>query len=1122
MAFNKSKALENALKFLNQGKVAQAIGEYQLILRNDPKDQATLMTVGDLFARQGDMPQAVEYFERLAHVYLNDGFNSKAIAIYKKIAKLAPNELAPLERLADLYVQQGVLSEARPLFLQIAEAHLKANHSQKAVEVLHRLLEVEPENQRVQMRLAELYGMMGQKQEAAQTYLAYAQRLFERGENDEAEKLVDRAIEVDSSNSEAILLKSKTLAAANKYEAAIAALEHHPEAQAGGDVTEFLVDYDLRAGHSARAADRARQQLARGIQHFTLLYGVAEAMIEGGDAASALPLLTELRAPMVEAGAQDNFVKSLSSVCEKMPGHTEPLEILVDFCRHASEPFRLNAALGQLSDAYAAKENFPRAEELLVELVDRNKNDERLVERLNQLRSRSGGAPVPVAPIETAAPAVSAAPAPVVAAVPEPVDEATVNLTPVVTPVIVEETLDEDTQRYIAQALTDVDLFSSYGLTQKATHLLENVLQRAPRHTPTLERLLDLHLGAGNDRRTAELSAQLEQIHRERNDHVNADRFGELRRRYSKVAGLSESDLPPAPAMVAPVPGAPTAESTPASGAWSHEANPQIGVPVVAPEPVASTVAAPPPPAPAPPQAQVEPPPFEIEPVPVQEVQAAAPAAEPAEFEIPLVDIDSSVPEPQQISADVAFGESASAPASESPTASGELDLSDEWAATSGQAEEIPADAQPQPEAAEIVAPLEFDPIVEPEAASAVPQHSAAPSEDETIAEIRRAANEAVAQLSSDVEIVDEEPDHATGVKAFEIDSNLAQTDLTDDVFSAPVEAEQIAQPEMQEATEIELDPVVTPASEIEAEPSFEMVEEPVSETGTPAENLPPDLLDFLNEPIPEVAASAENLAEAVPESALETVPEAELEIELTPEPALIQKNGDAKTTDDFLSELAAEFDDLEAPAPEPVHEPVRAASNQRTPAPEEIHSQLQGVFAEAPPALQAASTAPSTIPAPPVSSSIENLNELAEVFQEFRSELGEMGDEDEDLETHYNLGIAYREMGLLDEAIGEFQKVAKAIQKGKPFRYEMNCSTMLGLSFMDKGEPMVASLWYKRALTTPHLEEESILALQYDLGLALESAGEADAALDSFRQVYAANIDYRDVADRIATLQKQ
>ena len=193
MAFNKNKALESALKFLNQGKVPQAIGEYQQILRHDPKDQATLMTVGDLFARQGDMTQAIEYFERLAQVYLNDGFNSKAIAIYKKIAKLAPAELAPLERFADLYVQQGVLSEARPLFLQIAEAHLKANRAPKAVEVLHRLLDVEPENPRVQMRLAELYNVMGQKKEAALTYFGYAQRLFDRGEGDEAQKLIERA-----------------------------------------------------------------------------------------------------------------------------------------------------------------------------------------------------------------------------------------------------------------------------------------------------------------------------------------------------------------------------------------------------------------------------------------------------------------------------------------------------------------------------------------------------------------------------------------------------------------------------------------------------------------------------------------------------------------------------------------------------------------------------------------------------------------------------------------------------------------------------------------------------------------------------------------------------------------
>ena len=145
----------------------------------------------------------------------------------------------------------------------------------------------------------------------------------------------------------------------------------------------------------------------------------------------------------------------------------------------------------------------------------------------------------------------------------------------------------------------------------------------------------------------------------------------------------------------------------------------------------------------------------------------------------------------------------------------------------------------------------------------------------------------------------------------------------------------------------------------------------------------------------------------------------------------------------------------------------------------------------------------------------------LKEVFDDFRSELGEMGAEEEDLETHYNLGIAFREMGLLEEAIGEFQKVAQANDRGKAFRYAMQCCTLLGLSFMQKGQPAIAAIWYERAVRTPDIEPESALALRYDLGVAQESAGELGAALKSFSQVYAMNIDYRDVGERIATLQK-
>jgi tetratricopeptide (TPR) repeat protein len=246
-------------------------------------------------------------------------------------------------------------------------------------------------------------------------------------------------------------------------------------------------------------------------------------------------------------------------------------------------------------------------------------------------------------------------------------------------------------------------------------------------------------------------------------------------------------------------------------------------------------------------------------------------------------------------------------------------------------------------------------------------------------------------------------------------------------------------------------------------------------------------------EPLAEEANTADEFVErknAETGAAERVIESAEFELELAPEPEKSKTN--STTTEDFLSDLAAEVEDMEIPLRVP---------------------EVAAIPATPPPPAQPVEA--GTITA-------QTLNELSEVFQEFRNELGELGEEGEDLETHYNLGIAYREMGLLDEAIGEFQKVAKAVKEGKTFRYAMNCAALLAITFMDKGEPRIAALWYQEALELPGLEQETILALRYDLGVSFDMAGEADAALDNFRQVYAMNIDYRDVSDRIATLQKR
>ena len=142
----------------------------------------------------------------------------------------------------------------------------------------------------------------------------------------------------------------------------------------------------------------------------------------------------------------------------------------------------------------------------------------------------------------------------------------------------------------------------------------------------------------------------------------------------------------------------------------------------------------------------------------------------------------------------------------------------------------------------------------------------------------------------------------------------------------------------------------------------------------------------------------------------------------------------------------------------------------------------------------------------------------MAEVFDEFKAGMEEAAVE-ADIETHFNMGVAFKEMRLYDEAIGEFQKAYQAAERAKSYSNFVRCCTLLAHCFMEKNLPPLAVRWLENALKAPGLEQDDILALRYEIGAAHELAGNKKAALDSFMEVYALNIDYRDVADRIREL---
>ncbi len=155
-------------------------------------------------------------------------------------------------------------------------------------------------------------------------------------------------------------------------------------------------------------------------------------------------------------------------------------------------------------------------------------------------------------------------------------------------------------------------------------------------------------------------------------------------------------------------------------------------------------------------------------------------------------------------------------------------------------------------------------------------------------------------------------------------------------------------------------------------------------------------------------------------------------------------------------------------------------------------------------------------IPPPPEAPAMtgpEGEASLEEIFREFKKGV-EQQLSAEDYETHFNLGIAYKEMGLIDEAIGEFQLASKDASR------TVECCSMLGLCFLEKGMPQLAIKWYTRGLEAPDIKEVETVGLLYDLGGVYQSTGEMDLAYKTFLEVYGLNTNYRDIVHRVKELE--
>ena len=139
---------------------------------------------------------------------------------------------------------------------------------------------------------------------------------------------------------------------------------------------------------------------------------------------------------------------------------------------------------------------------------------------------------------------------------------------------------------------------------------------------------------------------------------------------------------------------------------------------------------------------------------------------------------------------------------------------------------------------------------------------------------------------------------------------------------------------------------------------------------------------------------------------------------------------------------------------------------------------------------------------------------DFADMLKKFKQGIAENVSQ-EDYQSHYDLGVAFKEMGLVDEAIAEFQKALKAPSNRLP-TYEA-----LGQCFIEKEQYGIASTVLARALGEDRYSDEEMIGVLYLLGRAAQALNHSEDALGYYQRVFVVDIEFRDVVDRIAEVER-
>ncbi|NOZ25455.1 MAG: tetratricopeptide repeat protein [Nitrospirae bacterium] len=192
---DKAAVFREAQRFLSKGQIDKAIYAWQEYVTRHP-DGNIYNTIGDLCLKNGNRALAVDYFHKAAEYFRDEGFITKALALYKKILNIDSSDPKALLFIGRLNEEKGLITDAIKYYLASIDAYIKHGDRDELIPICERIINLAPTNLSLRVKLAEYLQKEGYVEEAAREYLEIGKISEKKGDFDKARECYERSFEL--------------------------------------------------------------------------------------------------------------------------------------------------------------------------------------------------------------------------------------------------------------------------------------------------------------------------------------------------------------------------------------------------------------------------------------------------------------------------------------------------------------------------------------------------------------------------------------------------------------------------------------------------------------------------------------------------------------------------------------------------------------------------------------------------------------------------------------------------------------------------------------------------------------------------------------------------------------